>query len=146
MKLRKSALGIGADFTVVYQSEATCMRCLRAFPQEKRVELRLDYVPGEDPFCHAENIVLTPHDADRVYYRSPHIDLSIGIREAVVLSTPITQVCKDDCPGLCPVCGADLNKGRCSCAAAESGPFSSRKNLAGNVNVASRKWPKARKK
>lgn len=146
VKLRRSAIGIGADFAVVYQGEATCMRCLRAFPQERRVELHLDYVEGEDPFRHAENVILTPHDADRVYYRGPHIDLSIGIREAIVLSTPITQVCKDDCLGLCPVCGVDLNQTRCSCAAAESGPFSPRKNLAGNVKVTSRKRPKARKK
>lgn len=146
MKLRKTAVGIGADFTVTYHGEAVCMRCLRTFPQERRVELHLDYVEGEDPYKNVENVVLTPHDADRVHYGGPHIDLRIGIREAVILSAPITQLCKDDCAGLCPVCGINLNEGRCSCKPVEAGPFSVRKNTIGNVKTSSRKRSGAHKK
>lgn len=146
MKLRRSALGIGAEFIVRYQGDAVCMRCLRTFPQERRVEFRLDYVAGEDPFRKADNVILTPPDADRVYYTGPHIDLSLGIREAIVLSLPITQVCRDDCRGLCPVCGIDLNEGRCSCGSAETGPFSVRKNTIGKVKTSCSKRSGARKK
>jgi len=124
--LQKSAMGIGADFRVRYHGEFTCMRCLQKFTQDNDVELRLDYVEGNDPYLHAENVELTAHEADRVYYRGSHIDLSVGIREAIILSLPITYMCKDDCSGLCPVCGVDLNKNRCSCKDAKTGLFMSR--------------------
>jgi len=124
--LQKSAIGIGADFRVRYHGEFICMRCLQKFTQDSDVELRLDYVEGNDPYQHAENVELTSHEADRVYYCGSRIDLSVGIREAIILSQPITNMCKDDCSGLCPVCGADLNKNRCSCKEAKTGLFMSR--------------------
>lgn len=121
--LQNSAIGIRADFRVRYHGEYICMRCLQKFTQDNDVEHHLDYAEGNDPYLHTENIELTSHEADRVYYRGPHIDLSIGIREAIILSQPITILCKDDCLGLCPVCGADLNKNRCSCKGARTGLF-----------------------
>jgi uncharacterized protein len=41
------------------------------------------------------------------------IDLTPIIRDYAVLDIPISQVCKPDCKGLCPVCGANLNEGDC---------------------------------
>jgi uncharacterized metal-binding protein YceD (DUF177 family) len=92
--------------------------------RDGEVNLHLDYVEGEDPYLKSENVELTPHDADKVYYRGPQIDLAIGIREAIILSQPIMQLCKDDCRGLCPVCGINLNTGTCSCKMERTGAFS----------------------
>jgi uncharacterized protein len=121
--LQKSAIGIGADFKVRYHGEFTCVRCLRKFTQDGTAELHLDYVEGSDPHVHADNVELTAHEADRAYYRGTHIDLSLGIREAIILSQPIAYLCKDDCSGLCPVCGVDLNRVHCSCKAKKPGLF-----------------------
>lgn len=123
VKLQKSAVGIGADFRVRYHGEFTCMRCLQRFTQDGDAQLHLDYVEGSDPHIRAENIELTSHEVDRVYYRGPHIDLGVGIREAIMLSQPIAYLCKESCSGLCSVCGIDLNKGRCSCKDAKTGLF-----------------------
>lgn len=100
-----------------------CMRCLQWFASDFDFMLHLDYVAGEDPYMRIENVELTGHDADRVYYRGPHIDLSVGIREAIVLSQPITLVCKQDCRGLCPECGVNLNMKRCACRKTSVGLF-----------------------
>lgn len=121
--LQRSALGIGADFKIRYHGEFSCVRCLQKFGQDKRAELHLDYIEGKDPHATDENVELTPHEADRVYYQGPYIDLSIGIREAIMLSQPISYLCGNDCAGLCPVCGTDLNKGRCSCKKPKPGVF-----------------------
>jgi len=45
--------------------------------------------------------------------------LEIGpvVREAIVLSSPIKALCGDECKGLCPVCGVNLNEQTCHCAA-----------------------------
>ena len=43
------------------------------------------------------------------------VDLTPDIREATILTLPAYPVCRPECLGLCPRCGADLNKGRCNC-------------------------------
>jgi uncharacterized protein len=124
VNLQKSSIGIRADFKVWYEAEFSCMRCLSIYNREYKVELHLDYVEGEDPYLKAENMEITAHDADKVYYRGPQIDLSIGIREAIILSQPIIHLCRDDCRGLCPFCGVNLNTKRCSCKTESVGIFS----------------------
>ena len=43
------------------------------------------------------------------------VDLTNELRECIILCFPSNPLCKEDCKGLCPQCGADLNKGACSC-------------------------------
>jgi uncharacterized protein len=45
-----------------------------------------------------------------------HVDLSPAVREELALAAPAYPVCREDCAGLCPTCGADLNQGPCQCA------------------------------
>ncbi|MBQ9058025.1 MAG: DUF177 domain-containing protein [Atopobiaceae bacterium] len=44
------------------------------------------------------------------------IDLSAPLNEALLMETPFVVLCSEDCKGLCPHCGANLNEGTCSCA------------------------------
>lgn len=43
------------------------------------------------------------------------VDLAAVVREAVLLELPLAPLCRPDCQGLCPVCGADRNVARCGC-------------------------------
>ena len=43
-------------------------------------------------------------------------DISEDVRTEITLALPMNLLCRDDCRGLCPVCGADLNREKCSCA------------------------------
>lgn len=43
-------------------------------------------------------------------------DISEEVRTEITLALPMNLLCRDDCRGLCPVCGADLNREKCSCA------------------------------
>lgn len=45
----------------------------------------------------------------------PIIDLDADIREEIILSYPIKPLCKEECKGLCPKCGGNLNEGGCNC-------------------------------
>lgn len=59
---------------------------------------------GSDKICiHKEKV---PEDI---------IDLTEDVREEILLSVPSRFKCSDDCKGLCPGCGADLNSERCKC-------------------------------
>jgi uncharacterized protein len=44
------------------------------------------------------------------------------VREAVILSVPAKPLCSENCKGLCPVCGTDLNRSTCSCAKKDIDP------------------------
>ncbi len=60
------------------------------------------------------------------------IDLVPLIEQALLLELPLVPLCDDDCKGLCPRCGANLNEGPCACAdeaAGEDNPFAALKNL-----------------
>ena len=50
------------------------------------------------------------------------LDLLPMVRDAIHLAVPIAPRCRSDCRGLCPICGADLNKGPCACVIAETVP------------------------
>ena len=43
------------------------------------------------------------------------IDLTGVVREELALEVPAFVLCREDCAGLCPTCGADLNAGPCAC-------------------------------
>jgi uncharacterized protein len=47
-----------------------------------------------------------------------HIDLTEAVREEVGFAVPTYPLCREDCAGLCPHCGADLNEGPCACVPA----------------------------
>ena len=63
------------------------------------------------------------------------VDLSEPIMAAILMETPFVVLCREDCRGLCPTCGADLNEGDCGCAAkrseqaAKESPFAKLKDL-----------------
>jgi uncharacterized protein len=49
------------------------------------------------------------------------VDITDDLREEILLHVPGFPVCSDECKGVCPLCGVDLNKGSCTCEA-KDGP------------------------
>lgn len=92
-----------------------CSRCLEALDCTIDERFELDYVLGKDPYQRMEQIELKKDDINRVYFLGDSIDLSIGIRETILLSIPIAPLCKENCAGICHHCGKNLNKGKCDC-------------------------------
>ncbi len=63
-------------------------------------------------------------------YRNDRLDLSFPSWEALALEVPMKPVCREECRGLCPVCGTNLNKNTCGCEAQRADPrFLSLKKL-----------------
>lgn len=82
-----------------------CGRCLKEFTAVTKAEIVEKFYPAS-----AENI-----ENDAFVYDSDVIDITEPLREGLLLAEPIQALCKPDCRGLCPVCGADLNDGDCGC-------------------------------
>jgi uncharacterized protein len=49
------------------------------------------------------------------FHDGRHLDVSEEAREVLILELPIAPRCREDCRGLCPRCGAELNEGPCGC-------------------------------
>ncbi len=83
----------------------TCRRCLRDTAGVVTSEVREVYQR-------------TVTDPDAFELTSDQLDLRPLARELVLLDAPETPLCRPDCPGLCPTCGADLNEATCACTPA----------------------------
>jgi len=55
-------------------------------------------------------------DLETSYYSDDQIDLGELMREQFYLALPMKPLCRDDCRGLCPQCGTNLNAGTCDCS------------------------------
>ena len=115
VKLNSSTIGITANFKVAFKAHLKCARCLDGFTRDFQASLYLVYIQGKDPNKDAEKVDLKFSEVERVYLSGNSIDLSVGIREAIVLSIPITLLCHEGCRGLCPVCGINKNTKKCKC-------------------------------
>jgi len=60
---------------------------------------------------------LTDAEAEIGYYQGEGLLLEEAVREQVLLALPLKMICREDCKGLCPQCGQNLNEGPCSCTA-----------------------------
>lgn len=54
-------------------------------------------------------------EADQEFFDGKTIDLDPILREQVLLALPMNVICSEDCQGLCPMCGQNLNEGKCGC-------------------------------
>ena len=73
--------------------------------------------PIGESYYRVDEAPADPDDDERIYGEDDIIDISSDIEQAFLLTLPIRIVCRDDCRGLCPGCGRNLNAEECSCAA-----------------------------
>ncbi|MCL2471028.1 MAG: YceD family protein [Propionibacteriaceae bacterium] len=93
--------GILASGTVRTTYDVQCSRCLTPFTRDAAVEVQELFVYAE----HAEEF--DDEEAGRIHDEA--IDLEDLVRDAIILDQPLICVCREECLGLCPQCGADLN-------------------------------------
>ena len=98
--------GIVVHGTLGAQWGFECRRCLKALTGRAEVEVQELY-----------QAVISDPDAYPI--TGEQLDLLEMARENVLLAVPLAPLCRADCPGLCPQCGADLQVDRCSCTRAE---------------------------
>jgi uncharacterized protein len=94
-----------------------CGRCLERYPVPLSQELDLFYLPRatERPQDQEEEVEIGDHDVVVGYYDDDRLDLGDVVREQIFLSLPFKRLCREDCRGLCPTCGKNLNLGECGC-------------------------------
>lgn len=117
--------GIVVSGTISAEFSSTCSRCLVEFPLPVVGDVEAFFVPhGRD-----EDL---PEEQEFGYIEEGAIDLMPAMLAALALETPIAPVHAEDCPGICPTCGKDLNEGPCDCEPDTSlSPFAALKDMLG---------------
>ena len=103
-----------------------CRRCLTAVSEEVNDELHAVFAPSGD----------TEVDDPDVFEFDPggrELDLRPAVRESWLLAVPAFAECREDCKGLCPTCGADLNEGECGCEPARDSRWDALRKPAGRT-------------
>jgi uncharacterized protein len=98
-----------------------CGRCAEEFMGQSARKFRYVLAPkvvGD----FADGADLRAEDVEYSQYLGDEIDLSPPIREQLILALPSRALCRDDCRGLCPICGVNRNLGSCACARIEPDP------------------------
>jgi len=111
----------------------SCSRCLKEFEMPLATRFALAYtrqLPEVTDEFGEEEVELSAQETELIIFHGDEIDLRDAIQEEVVLALPLRPLCKEACKGLCPQCGADLNKGDCGCKpAAFNSRFAALKNF-----------------
>jgi uncharacterized protein len=94
--------------------ETNCARCLEPLTQPVTREFDLLYRPqGAD--AGRDEMSVTDAEAEISYYEGEGLLLDDVVREQVLLAVPLKVTCREDCKGLCPHCGKNLNEEQCGC-------------------------------
>jgi uncharacterized protein len=118
VRFTRTASGVLGDAETSGVVEMPCMRCLSSSTQAITVQFRDEF--------HSRIEVNTglplpkPEEEDPFYITENHlVDLGEAIREYALLALPMQPLCKPDCKGICPNCGADRNIEECRCQTEE---------------------------
>lgn len=104
-EIRNTADILELTLTARTTLDAACDRCGREFPQEKEIPYS----------CMLAEELQNEDNDEIVLLEDGKVDVGDLARTAFILGMDTKTLCSEDCKGLCPRCGADLNLGPCSC-------------------------------
>jgi len=103
---------IRGDLSVAMRAD--CDRCLAEarFPLEAKLDLF--YRPMFN-IAREEEIEIDEGEAEIGFYEGEGIELEDILREQILLLLPMQKVCREECKGICPICGKNRNESACDC-------------------------------
>ena len=112
------AFSVGGAVETVLLS--VCARCAESFREPLRFSFAERFVKASE---WEDNGECSPFEGDR-------LSLDTAVMDNLYLQLPLISVCREDCRGLCPVCGINRNHGSCMCEQAKpEGPFAALSEL-----------------
>lgn len=103
----EESIVLNAKVTYTYAED--CARCLENFQNKSNVKFEAVVVSGNDD--------LNDDDSDEIRLQNVDgcVKLDEVIKQMIYLSMPMKAICKEDCKGICPNCGVNLNFEECKC-------------------------------
>ena len=109
LEVSRSLAGLHFRLRTKAELVGPCWRCVgpaRVAVTVDSSEFAADGRTPDDPF---------DEDFDSAYVADGAIDIGLWTRDAIAEALPAVILCREDCAGLCPTCGVDLNAGTCDC-------------------------------
>jgi len=112
--LLRTGRGVLVHLQAHTQVQLACSRCLEPYTAPVEIDFQEEFFPTID--IHTGLPIETPEDDKAIVIDGNHVlDLGEMARQYLLLSLPMHPLCRDDCAGLCPNCGHNLNAGPCAC-------------------------------
>ncbi len=116
VKLSKSHSQIVLNAELNLEANYQCDRCGKDYKTKVQNSYQMVYLFWDEPENNESfNLIYLPIDADK-------INIANDVRDYALLAISMKKLCKEDCKGLCPRCGKDLNEGKCNCIEKETDP------------------------
>ena len=131
VRLTEAALFLSAEGRNVFvngsfsaEGDALCDRCADPFTVRIEKEFQSVLVPREDSPPGSMKVELSGEDLEIAYHDGEAVEVGDIFWEQVGLALPVKLLCREDCGGVCPHCGANRDREPCRCPAdATAGPF-----------------------
>jgi uncharacterized protein len=113
-ELLDETLEVRVNCHVATRMEIACDRCLEPTVVALEADFSLLYRPAALSPDRAE-VLLEDSEAEVGFYEGEGLELGDVLREEILLLLPMQRVCREDCKGICPVCGQNRNQADCQC-------------------------------
>jgi uncharacterized protein len=128
-KVRRSGNEIFVNGHVETRAQVECDRCLKTVDLPVSADFALEYITGDD-YQSSAVAELTEAEMSVAVFDGKGIDVDEVVKEQILLAVPTRMLCREDCKGICPECGKDLNTGECQCVKDDIDPrWAALKNL-----------------
>jgi len=97
-----------------------CSRCLKDFTGILDIPVNVVYHPIEE--IGTDKHELRDDEMDMGFYKGEELDLMELLKEQILLNIQMKPLCSEQCKGICPQCGINLNTGHCACARKKADP------------------------
>lgn len=121
MRVEKRVKEVFIKGIVIGEIELQCSRCLKDYNMPIKTLFEITYHPVEE-LNKEELVELKKDEMDVDFYREGLIETEDIIRDQILLNIPMKPLCSENCKGLCPNCGKDLNEFACGCEKKEIDP------------------------
>jgi len=119
--LRRTGDGVFVTGHIETRAQLECDRCLKPIELPVSADFALEYITGAD-YESSSVAALSEEELSVSVFDGDSIDVDEIVKEQILLAVPSRTLCREDCKGICPECGIDLNTGQCNCAAEEVDP------------------------
>ena len=118
VSLKGTLLNIGGSIELSAKVETViefdCDRCCETLNEEFEAEFT--------EILRKEDFDSDDKNPDAIYYQGNSVDLDDIVLNNIILALPSKHLCSEDCKGLCPTCGKNLNFGKCDCESTPTDP------------------------
>ncbi len=115
LRLSRAGSTVVMKSRVSAKAEWLCARCLDPFVMNLSSEFTTTLKPKPANFELPEEVELTREDLETEFYEGEEVDVTHLVKDQILLTLPQKAVCREECRGLCPRCGKNLNREVCTC-------------------------------